>query len=570
MKKLKNEIKEALLILDLANLEIMLKKRNIDLLNKINETSQAKTLNEKMYQILNDFDKRPICKTCGKNEQNYGGLKLGYSGFCSKSCGTKNKELNLKLNIKDSLKNSTVYDREKTVIELNKIKDKIFSSNLTQSLIALDINLITSIEYHTHYIKERSFKEKYYHILNDLKEIPKCRNCNDINDTKFLTVEKGYTSPICKKCSDEKRGEKISERLKETKRISSYDINIKILSRDNEILTEKKEFIKEGILTLRHKDCGKIYSRKLAYLNGCPFCAKIGKSAWEKEVNTFIVNELNLPTLTNKKPLKKNKKSYEIDILIPEYNIGIECNGLYFHSELSGNKNKNYHIQKTNAAKEQLNIQLLHIFDNEWNEKKEIIKSIIRNKLRKNTHKIYARNCRIKEVSTSEKNSFLDENHLQGKDKSKVKLGLFYNDELVSLMTFGERKITHKKTFELLRFCNKINTNVIGGASKLFKHFLNNFWEGQEITTYADLRYSTGNLYTQLGFEFSHSSKPNYWYTKNYSTLEHRSKYMKHKLINNLETYDDNLSEWENMKTNNYDRIWDCGNMVFKYKHNKE
>jgi hypothetical protein len=99
---------------------------------------------------------------------------------------------------------------------------------------------------------------------------------------------------------------------------------------------------------------------------------------------------------------------------------------------------------------------------------------------------------------------------LQGKDKSSIKLGLFYNNELVSVMTFGRRKITGKSSFELIRFCSKLNTQVIGGANKLFKYFINNYWDEKEITTYADKRWSNGKLYEKLGFSLHHESSSNY------------------------------------------------------------
>jgi hypothetical protein len=130
-------------------------------------------------------------------------------------------------------------------------------------------------------------------------------------------------------------------------------------------------------------------------------------------------------------------------------------------------------------------------------------------------------------------------------------------------MTFGKRKITGKTKLELLRFCNKLNTQVIGGASKLFKHFVRNN-EFEEIISYADRRWSNGNLYEQLGFEFSHKSAPSYWYIIN-GKLVHRSVYMKHKLPSLLKDFDPNLTEWENMQMNGFDRIWDCGCLVYRY-----
>jgi hypothetical protein len=107
--------------------------------------------------------------------------------------------------------------------------------------------------------------------------------------------------------------------------------------------------------------------------------------------------------------------------------------------------------------------------------KQEIVKSIILSKLGIFKERIYARKCIVKEIDNKSKNDFLNKNHIQGQDISKYKLGLFYNDELVSVMTFGQRNITGKSSFELIRFCSKLNTQIIGGASKLFQYFIKNY-----------------------------------------------------------------------------------------------
>jgi hypothetical protein len=109
-------------------------------------------------------------------------------------------------------------------------------------------------------------------------------------------------------------------------------------------------------------------------------------------------------------------------------------------------------------------------------------------------------------------------------------------------MTFGKRKITGKTTFELIRFCSKLNTQIIGGANKLFKYFINNYWDGEEITTYADKRWSNGKLYEKLGFKLEHESSPNYWYIEGGKRI-HRVSFQKHKLKNKLDVFEDDLTE---------------------------
>ena len=132
-------------------------------------------------------------------------------------------------------------------------------------------------------------------------------------------------------------------------------------------------------------------------------------------------------------------------------------------------------------------------------------------------------------------------------------------------MSFGKNRFSSEVEWELLRFVSKKYISVVGGASKLFKHFVNNYSNGLGIVSYSDRRYSQGNMYSKLGFKFSHNSQPNYFYFKNSLHLESRQKYMKHKLSNLLEVFDESLTEVENMKNNGFNRIWDCGNSVWIY-----
>ena len=159
---------------------------------------------------------------------------------------------------------------------------------------------------------------------------------------------------------------------------------------------------------------------------------------------------------------------------------------------------------------------------------------------------------------------FLDKNHIQGGVNSKIKLGLYYNDELVSLMTFGFLRKSMGTTsvdgsYELLRFCNKLDTSVIGAADKLLKHFVKTY-KPKEIISYADKRWSQGDLYEKLGFNFTHDSKPNYWYIIG-TNREYRYKYRKDVLVK--EGYDSSKTEHHIMKSRGIYRIYDCGNKKY-------
>jgi hypothetical protein len=210
-------------------------------------------------------------------------------------------------------------------------------------------------------------------------------------------------------------------------------------------------------------------------------------------------------------------------------------------------------------------IQLIHIWEDKWNYKQDIVKSMILNKLVKTPNKIFARKTQIKEINDNILvRNFLETNHLQGFVGSSVKLGLFYENELVSLMTIGKKRNLMKSKsqegeYELLRFCTKLNINVIGGASKLFKYFLKNY-SFTEITTYADRSHSQGNLYETLGFEFVSKTPPNYYYVVD-GVRKHRFGFRKDVLIK--EGYDVNTTEHEIMLKRKIYRIYDSGSLKF-------
>jgi len=259
-------------------------------------------------------------------------------------------------------------------------------------------------------------------------------------------------------------------------------------------------------------------------------------------------------------------KGKELDIYLPFSKIGIELDGLYWHNELV--KGTKYHLNKTIACEKQ-GIHLFHIFEDEWLYKQDIVRSILKNMLNKTENSIMARKCEVREVKAHEANEFLEKNHLQGKCGSSVKLGLYYNNELVSLMTFGKSRHfvgNGKHQWELLRFCNKLNTNITGGASKLFKYFIKKH-EPDEIITYADRRWSNGNLYNILGFTKYNESKPNYYYVIN-NRRHYRFNFRKSILVNKYGC-PENMSEHDFCLSQKWYRIYDCGCFCYIWKKEK-
>lgn len=229
-------------------------------------------------------------------------------------------------------------------------------------------------------------------------------------------------------------------------------------------------------VTLLCKNCNKkfeAFPNNILYLNSaCPHCTTLS-SRPQKELFDFI-SSLYTDNLNVKNNFTLNSKK-QIDVFVKSENIGFELDGLYWHSEGVGGKTNIY--EKTQLGLSE-NIRIVHIYEDEWNNKKEIIKSKIKAilKLKENQEKIYARNCKVQEISTKTKNIFLEENHIQGQDNSNIKLGLFYNNDLVSVMTFvkprlGFGQTKEEGTIELSRFSTKINKNIIGRIWKTLKIF---------------------------------------------------------------------------------------------------
>lgn len=197
----------------------------------------------------------------------------------------------------------------------------------------------------------------------------------------------------------------------------------------------------------------------------------------------------------------------ELDIFIPNKNIAIEYNGLYWHRDTV--KGKNYHLNKLNLC-DAKNIRLINIFEDEWINKQAIVKARLKSILGLTPYKIYARKCVVKEITFAEAERFTTKYHLQGSAKSSVNLGLFYRGRLVAVMTFSHSRFNKKYNWELLRYCTVFNFNIIGGAGKLLSFFKQKYVGS--IISYADKRWSNGNLYKKLGFTELNDSPPNYWY----------------------------------------------------------
>ena len=356
-----------------------------------------------------------------------------------------------------------------------------------------------------------------------------------------------------------------SEKIKNEALIPKYQ---KICENDK---LELIEFRNRFDCTVKCKECGSVFDiHVLGYLTNntthdlCRTCHPILLSHDTKPVK-FIEDIIKCSGLSYKRNDRFILKPYEIDILIPSLKIGFEVNGNYWHSELIGGRDKNYHINKTKLA-ESNGYKLIQIYEDEIVNKPEIVKSRVLNILGLTPNRIFARKCILKEISYKEKHTFLNNNHIDGDSVSQKNIALFYNDEIVCVATFGSRTVNKKKAFELIRFANKLDTSVIGGFSKIMKYFTETY-QPESLITYADIRWSgisyKDTVYAKNGFVFDGYTKPNYFYMdkKAYLKRLNRLNFTKQKLVKM--GYDSSKTEMELMFEHGYDRIWDCGSMRF-------
>lgn len=296
--------------------------------------------------------------------------------------------------------------------------------------------------------------------------------------------------------------------------------------------------------------------------NPCIECTPFERfqSDGEIEVHDFIKENYDGIIIKNYRGIK-NK---EIDIYLPDLSIGFEFDGIYFHSEIFKGKTGNIE-KKESLIKE--GIKLYNIWEDDWNHKKDIIKSRILSAIGKIPIKIYARSCDIRMVDKRTTKKFLEENHIQGYAPSTINIGLFHLDSIVSIMTFGGKRIIYNQkseegVYEMIRFSNKKNHTVIGGATKLFKFFINST-EFKEIISYQDNSWGAGNLYKNLGFSIEKNPTPNYYWCKG-NIKFHRFNFRKDKLIK--EGFDAKKTESDIMMERGYYKLWDYGNIKWIYK----
>ena len=460
----------------------------------------------------------------------------------------------------------------------------------------------------TSFLTNPTFVQRVYHILHGVNFVPVCLNCQ----TKvpiFESINKGYRKycsckcqvihsketrkttiiekygelPLCSKKSIEKRKKTCIEKYGVEFPLQSKEMQDKKLqtifdrygvenpSQLQEVKEKKAKTClknwgtnnpnqREEVLEKRKKTNIEKYGvehffQSEEFKEMSKDFTSSNKSNAEIEILEFIKTIVCFNIEQGNKSILNGK---ELDILIKEKNIAIEYCGLYWHSTKF--RNASYHKEKFDACKKQ-GIRLITIFEDEWLKNKNLIKTKLTHILGVNkSEKIFARKCSIKIVSRAEKTEFFDRYHIQGNGISSINIGLYFNNELVSCMSFKDRK---QGIYELDRYATKYV--VVGGFNKILNYFKNNY-DWQEIITFADLRWHLGAIYEQSGFVRDKLLNPDYSYIINNKRV-HKFNFRKALIKKKFpDMYNENLSESANMENIGILKIYDCGKIKFKLK----
>lgn len=470
----------------------------------------------RVYCYINNILEMPKCKMCTSNTTyNTNG---GYQTYCSVICKSKDND-------------SIQAKKRKTNLERYGHGNFLASSEGKQKLKQ------------TH---QRKYGVDHYNQTEEYKE--RCK-----------------TGKIQRNSNPQK----VSKTLKQ-----KFLLTITEKYKDIELLSPVEDYFKFGASTYHNYDwlckvCNTQFSRwlNMGWKPECPTCAPKGTNH-EIKIKQFLSRNCIPYIFRDRKALGNGQ---EIDIYIPSKKIGIEYHGLYYHHDKV--VDKFYHLCKLEQAEKQ-GIRLIQIFGDEIFKCEGKVYSRLKHILGLVKRRIYARKCVVQELTTSQKSKFLNKYHIQGNGNGSKHLGLSYKNRLVAVMEFcktrpGIGKRGKDKEYELMRYATISHFTVVGGAGKLLKYFIKNN-ETENIISYADRRWSQGNVYKQLGFSQVSTNQNNigYWYTKDCKQRLHRIGFQRRLLKAKLEIYDEKLSECNNMYNNGYYRVWDCGVIKFEMQIN--
>jgi very-short-patch-repair endonuclease len=496
------------------------------------ESLDGGTFSEKLYRYLHP--EPHVCAVCGTPTA-YRNFVHGYNVHCSTACTYKDKECVRKAertkierygdanyNNRESARKTcqehygvdNPYQAEEVKSKLKSIYNERYGTDYpSQAAEVQDVRRTNSLEKYgvDHHTKTTEFRKKISKILRDLSTDP-----NLIGWDGDYQIRK-CPHPECNKC--EQRSYKIHPKHYHT----------------------RKKFNIEPCTTIHPLQIGK---NKMSFT--------------ERSIRELLAAH-DIQTLPREdRTILPSHKG--LDIVLPQYKIAIECNGDWWHSEAL--KPYKYHVDKYIEARS-IGYQLLTVWDDQFANHPDIVKSVILSKLGIYEVRIGARQCKLRQISSRDCNNFLNANHLQGASRSSVHLGAYYKDELVGVMCFAKRsKLSGGKNddcWELTRFCTLLNWQVLGLAARFIKMFIKQY-SPDKIVSFSSNDISNGDVYKKLDFETDSKITPAYWYIhKQTNRRYHRTSFCKTRLAQL--GFDTNRTEAEIMSELPYHKIWDSGHV---------
>ena len=389
------------------------------------------------------------------------------------------------------------------------------------------------------------------------KQLWSCQcSCGNITDV-FAGNLKSFQSLSCGRCTHPVRKQWQKEATTNQEKFNS------ILA--NACLSLNRKLTIQEVADIFNIDCRYVYILKKKYISDVYIVNAVEEASGQEDDLFTFLHTLDSEVIRHDRVLLNGK---ELDFLYSTKKLAIEYNGTYWHS--SNYKDKDYHLNKTKQCAEK-GVHLIHIFEHEWQNSRThtILENLLRQKLTTDVQKIYARDTEIRHVSVEEYTKFLSMYHLQGSTNCTVALGLYYENELVEIMTFGTPRYNTEYDIELLRLCTKAGYIVVGGANKLFSYFVKHN-ACKSIISYCDLSKFTGKVYEQIGMKYNGNTSVGYSYVnlKDLTTMS-RQQCTKQRLIQQGYGTQDETEE-QIMHNLGYVKVYNCGNARYIYKSNKE
>lgn len=549
-----------------------------DLLNKVNLDLPIK---QKICAILLDYTEPPKCY-CGnelkwsskrKEHHLHGTAYGGWLEFCSRECMQKSPSIIEKRRATNLIRYGTISWAQST--EAQEILTQKWSDEKKHQFRekTKQTNLLKrGVEHHSQtqeYLNKRT--------ATTLKQT------NGQYTNHFQDIEK-----IKKKCLEKYNVDHYNKTDQGKKKLSENnamrDDNIKRKSRINRMMLSSKDKILSSLLIENNTKEIKEYFANIMTENGFCFRQQLayhlnisyshlnaimrvhdmrdaylnyGKGKSYKEANVYeFVKSLGVNVYNSDRTLLGGQ---EIDIICPDHKLGIEFNGMKWHSVLGG-KDKDFHLNKTQIM-ESKGYQLLHIFESEWDNpiKQEIWKSIIKSKLGILANRIYARKCNLIELEPNVAKTFFNENHLSGHVPARHYCGLEYNGNLFSAISYGPSRFSRNET-ELHRFVCLKDHHIIGALGKFISHI-----NDPKLVTFADRRIAGAHNAYDHFFSKKTQLSPSWWGMEVGVYLPtHRLSFTKEKMVKLLgPNYNYEKTVLDNMFNNGYDIIYDCGNWKY-------